>query len=85
MRGTGPVSVHGMTAYGYFTEHAGRVRVRLGIDDWERLGLCEGQRVAVALPGRAAAVVMVLAVQQDPPVVWVEFAAAMARVAERAG
>jgi hypothetical protein len=27
------------------------LRARVGVDEWEKLGLLEGERVAVALPG----------------------------------
>lgn len=74
MRGAGPVGVNGAGVYGYFAEDGGRVRLRLGLDDWDRLGLCEGCQAEVRLPGREAATVLVLAARREPPVVWLELA-----------
>lgn len=70
--GTGAVSVNGIGLYGHYTEHPGRVKLRLSLDDWDRLGLCEGQRVMVRLPGREAVAVLVTAASRVPPVVWLE-------------
>lgn len=80
MRGAGPVGVNGAGVYGYFAEEAGRVRLRIGLDDWDRLGLCEGHQVAVRLPDREPVTVLLLAARRDPPVVWLELAPLVRRV-----
>lgn len=77
MRGTGPVSFDNDPTTLTFTEEPGRLRVRLSIDDWDRLGLCEGRRVRLGLPGRETTDVLVAAVRRDPPFVWVEAVALM--------
>ena len=55
MRGTGPIGWGGESAYGYFTVGGGVTRVRVSVDEADRLGVVEGQRVNVALPGKAPA------------------------------
>ena len=39
------------------------------LDDWERLGLCEGRRVPVRLPGRDDVWLFGAAVTPLPPIV----------------
>ena len=73
MRATGPVAVAGATFYAYFTEAAdGSARLRLSVDEWDRLGLDEGRRVRVGFPGRGPAEVLVTEVRRVPPVVWLD-------------
>jgi hypothetical protein len=79
MRGAGPVSVGGVTVYGYFDATGGGVRLRLSVDDWDRLDLCEGRRVAVRLPGRDAEELLVAAADRVPPFVWADLTPAAKR------
>jgi hypothetical protein len=81
MRGTGSVVVDGTRLYGYFTTDDGRSRLRLSCDEWDSLGLCEGQRVAVALPGHDPRDLLVVAASRTPPFVWLDLAAAVGRAA----
>ena len=50
------------------------VRVRLSLDDWERLGLFRGQRVPVRRGDRRDEWLFVAEVVELPPLVWVVFA-----------
>jgi hypothetical protein len=74
MRGAGPVVWNDEVVYAYFTAHAGVTRVRVSVDEAERLGAVEGLRVSLALPGRRAADALVVRVRREPPFAWVEFA-----------
>ncbi|MDB5313332.1 MAG: hypothetical protein JWO38_7534 [Gemmataceae bacterium] len=85
MRGTGPVGMNGQTVYAYYTRAGDRVRVRISVDENDRLGLVEGLRVAVALPGQKAVDVLVLAASQAPPYVWLELELLSPRAAIPAG
>jgi len=73
MRGTGPVTVNGVAAYAYYNVgDTGLIRLRLSVDEYDRLGLSEGHRARVGLPGREPAEVLVTAVRRVPPVVWLD-------------
>ncbi len=85
MRGTGPVGVNTEVVYGYYTVDRDVVRLRLSLDEKDRFGLVEGLPVRVRLPGREPAEVLVTAVSEAPPFVWVEFAPVVGRIASRAG
>jgi hypothetical protein len=76
MRGTGPVRLNGTMLYGYFTEGAGVVRLRLSVDEWDQLNLSEGQRVQLSLPDREPAHLLILATARTPPFVWMDLRAA---------
>lgn len=82
MRGTGLVSWGSETVYAYFTTDGNSLRVRLSVDEADRLGLTEGLRVWVGLPDRQPADVLVMRVGRTPPFVWVELTA---MAANRAG
>ena len=59
--------------YGYFNEcDAGLTRLRVSVDECDRLGLAEGRRVRVRLPGRGSADVLVAEVRRVPPFVWLD-------------
>lgn len=72
MHGTGPVGLGREVVYAHYTEGDGVTHVRLSVDEWDRLGLHEGQRVAVALPERPAADELLVAAVRVPPFVWLE-------------
>ena len=73
MRGTGPVTVNGVAVYAYFTATEGEtIRLRVSVDEYDRLGLSEGHRARVGLPGREPTEVLVTEVRRVPPVVWLD-------------
>jgi hypothetical protein len=72
MRGSGPIRVNAAVVYGYFTIDAGTVRLRLSCDEWDGLGLSEGQRVTVVLPDGEPQHLMILSAARTPPFVWLE-------------
>ena len=69
-----PVVLNGTEVWAYVEELADGLRVRVGIDDWEKLGLFRGQRIVVRLPGKADAAYFLAEVTDAPPVVWVTLA-----------
>jgi hypothetical protein len=71
MRGTGPVVVNGTTLYAYFMNVGPSVRVRVSVDEADRMGLVEGVRARVLLPGETPVDVLVTAANRVPPYVWV--------------
>jgi hypothetical protein len=81
MRGTGLVVVNGAAQYAYFASFAGVVRVRVSADEFDRLGLHEGQWVRVELPGREPASYLLVKASGVPPVVWLDLTAHPARLA----
>lgn len=72
MDGTGPVAVNGARVYGYWTDRDGVCRLRLTLDDWDRLGLHPGQRVQFGRPDQPPEEVMIAAADRNPPVVWLD-------------
>lgn len=85
MRGTGAVAVNGTTVYAYFAVVGRAVRLRLSIDECDRLDLLDGRPVRVGLPGAGPASGLVTATRRVPPFVWVQVEAAAAVVTSRAG
>jgi hypothetical protein len=85
MRGTGPVGWGAEVVYAYYTVGAGVTRVRISVDEADRLGVVEGLRVTVALPGSAPAERLILRVRREPPFAWVELALLAAPATTRAG
>ncbi|MBP3955341.1 hypothetical protein J8F10_08615 [Gemmata sp. G18] len=45
--------------------------MRFDVDDWQRFGLGQGQRVPVRLAGKADVWLFVTGVTETPPIVWV--------------
>ena len=76
MRGTGLVTLGAAAVYAYFTSDGPAVRLRLSCGEWDLLGLCEGRRVRLALPGRPPRELLVLSASRTPPVVWLDLAPA---------
>ena len=72
MHGTGAVSVNGTQVFGYWTDRGGACRLRLALDDWDRLGLHPGQRVRFAKPDQPPVEVLIAAADRNPPVVWLD-------------
>jgi hypothetical protein len=85
MDGTGPVAVNGAVVYGYWTDRGGACRLRLGLDDWDRLGLHPGQRVRFALPDQPSEEVLIAAADRNPPVVWLDLVPVARASTPRAG
>jgi hypothetical protein len=85
MRGTGAVGVNGQTVYAYFTEERGTVRLRLSLDEGERLGLVEGLRVRLAFRGSSPADVLLVRAVAAPPFVWYELEIMSPRLTTQAG
>jgi hypothetical protein len=71
MGGTWPVRLGGVDVWAYAADAPGGVRLRLDLTDWERSGLCVGQRVPVRFPGCADVWLFVTAADYLPPVAWV--------------
>jgi hypothetical protein len=55
----------------------------VSVDEFDRLGLCEGQRVAVRLPGgppaSPPASLLLVSAARVPPFVWLDFSPPSAR------
>jgi hypothetical protein len=85
MRGTGLVVVNRQAIYAYFASFAGVVRVRVSVDEFDRLGLCEGQWVRAELPGQEPASYLLVKASRVPPIVWLDLTARPARPAQAAG
>lgn len=86
MRGAGPVGWGSQFVYAYFTVTGGVTRVRVSLDEADRLGAVEGLRVQITLPGAEAADGLIVRVRPEPPFAWIELTAlAPAAAASRAG
>jgi hypothetical protein len=72
MRGTGPVGVNGTTVYAYYTQNEGSFRVRISVDEADRLGLIDGMRLKITLPGKKSADFLATSVSRNPPYVWLD-------------
>lgn len=68
------VELNGTAVWAYVVEHESGYRMRVALDDWQRLNLALGQRLPVRLPGAGAVVLFVTAATEQPPVVWVTVA-----------
>ena len=85
MRGAGPVGWGGEVVYCYFTADAGVTRVRVSVDEADRLDVVAGQRVWLGLPGAEPVDVLIVRVRREPPFAWVELTALAPAVTNRAG
>lgn len=68
------VGVNGAEVWAYVVELDDGLRVRLALDDWQRLNLGVGQRIPVRLSGKADVWLFVTDVTELPPVAWVVMA-----------
>lgn len=75
----GPIELNGVVVYAYTVADETGARVRVSADDWERLGLAPGARVRVAPGGREAEALLLVAAEQQPPVVWLHLQRLAAR------
>ena len=65
------VGLNGVEVGAYVVELVGGLRLRLGLDDWDRLGLYRGQVVSVRLARRADLRLVIADITDVPPVVWI--------------
>lgn len=68
------IELNGAEVWAFVVEDAGGFRIRLSLDDWQRLNLALGQRLPVRFPGANAVRLFVTAATEQPPVVWVTVA-----------
>lgn len=68
------IELNGSAVWAYVVEHGRGFRIRLALDDWQRLNLGLGQRLTVHLPGVNDPRLFVTGVSEEPPVVWVTVA-----------
>ena len=64
------VRLYGTVVWAFVVEQDGGLRARFSADDWERLNLFRGQRVAVRLPRRDVARLYLIETEEAPPFVW---------------
>jgi hypothetical protein len=69
-----PVALNGSEVWAYVVETEEGLRVRFDADDWQRLGLGQGQRVPVRMAGKDEVWLFVMGVTELPPIVWVTMA-----------
>ncbi|QEL20666.1 hypothetical protein [Limnoglobus roseus] len=81
MRGTVLVSIGTERLYAYVALDGRAVRLRVSLDECDRLDLLPGRQVRVGLPDQEPRRVLISAVSPAPPFAWVEveFAAAVCR------
>ena len=75
----GPIELNGVVVYAYVVQDDAGTRVRVSLDDWERLGLAPGARVRVGASGREPEGLLLTAADQQPPVVWLHLKRLTAR------
>lgn len=80
MNGSELIALNGSEVWAFVVELAVGVRLRLALDDWERLALSPGQRVAVRRAGRRDEWLFLAEAVELPPVVWVVMAERLRRV-----
>lgn len=69
-----PVILNGQDVWAFVAELDGGLRIRLSVDDWERVGLFRGQCVPVRLPGQSEQRLYLAEAREEPPLVWVVLA-----------
>ena len=72
MRGAGPMAWDGEVVYAYYTVGGGVTRVRVSVDEADRLGAVEGLRVKLALPGAGPTEGLIVRIRREPPFTWIE-------------
>ena len=63
------VTLNGAALWAYVVETDDGLRVRLGLDEWQRLELGGGQRVPVRLQGKEDVWLFITHVAESPPIV----------------
>ena len=66
--------LNGLEVWAYVVELADGLRLRLAVDDWEKLRLDVGRRIPVRLPGKADVWLFITHATELPPIVWVMMA-----------
>ncbi len=74
MKGNFLIDLNGTEVWGYVVEQDDGLRVRVALDDWQRLGFFEGRRVSLKLPRTEEALLFITRVAESPPLVWVTLA-----------
>ena len=74
MNGSEQIALNGFEVWAYVVELEGGLRMRLDLNDWERVGLCRGQRIPVRRSGCRDEWMFLAEVVELPPLVWVVFA-----------
>jgi hypothetical protein len=65
------IQLNGSVVWGFVLEVGRGLRLRLSVDDWERLSINPGQRIPVRIPNRFDASLVVGELVEVPPVVWI--------------
>ncbi|MBP3958320.1 hypothetical protein J8F10_23985 [Gemmata sp. G18] len=68
------LTLNGSEMWAYVVATDEGLRLRLGIDDWQRLNLVPGSRVPMRESGKNEVWLFVTNVTEQPPVVWVTMA-----------
>lgn len=66
------VGLNGLLVWAYVVELADGFRVRLDVNDWQKLNLNVGQRIPVRLPRRQDVWMFVEWATEVPPVAWLQ-------------
>ena len=72
--GNAVIGLNGLEVWAYVVELADGLRLRLAVDDWEKLRLDVGRRIPVRLPGKADVWLFITHATELPPIVWVMMA-----------
>ena len=65
------IQLNGSVVWGFAVEVGRGLRIRLSVDDWERLSINPGQSIRVKLPNRFDSPMIVAELVDRPPVVWI--------------
>jgi hypothetical protein len=76
--------LNGQLVYAYFTSADDTIRMRVSVDEADRLDLLTGRPIRVQLPDGEATGFLVAASRAVPPFVWLDLQPLGARVAARA-
>lgn len=68
------VALNGAEVWAYVVETDEGLRVQFDVEDWQRFGLGQVQRVPVRVAGKADVWLFVTNVTETPPIVWVTLA-----------
>ncbi len=65
------IQLNGSVVWGFAVEVGRGLRIRLSVEDWERLSINPGQRIPVRIPNRFDALLIVGELVEVPPVIWI--------------
>lgn len=68
------VALNGTEVWALVVETDEGMRVRFGLDDWQRMNIGQGQRLPVRVANRDEAWLFITNVSEQPPVAWVTMA-----------